>query len=62
MHHELSRRQPSQPRTKTLAPPADAEVCPHCRRTSARIIGRSESHPVLYLHCSECRRTSVAPG
>jgi len=47
------------PRRETQ--PRDAEVCPRCGRSTARIIGRSESFPVLYLRCDECRHTSVAP-
>jgi hypothetical protein len=39
----------------------DSEVCPRCGRATARIIGRSEFFPVLYLRCDECRHTSVAP-
>jgi len=36
-------------------------VCPRCGLPSARIIGRSESLPVVYLRCEECGRTSIAP-
>ena len=40
---------------------APAIVCPRCGVPAARIIGRSESLPVLYLRCSDCQRTSVVP-
>jgi hypothetical protein len=41
---------------------ADREVCPRCGRATARLIGRSESFPVLYLRCDDCAHTSVAPA
>jgi len=28
---------------------------------SARVIGRSEALPVLYLRCDDCGRTSISP-
>ena len=37
-------------------------VCPRCGMLAARIIGRSESLPVIYLQCEDCGRTSVAPS
>ena len=37
-------------------------VCPRCGMLAARIIGRSESLPVIYLTCEDCGRTSVAPS
>ena len=37
-------------------------VCPRCGMLAARIIGRSESLPVVYLQCEDCGRTSVAPS
>jgi len=46
----------------TKASSGDREVCPKCGRASARIIGRSESFPVLYLRCDGCSHTSVAPA
>jgi hypothetical protein len=42
--------------------PGDREVCPKCGRPNARIIGRSESFPILYLRCDGCSHTSVAPA
>ena len=36
-------------------------VCPRCGVPSARVIGRSEALPVLYLRCDDCGRTSVSP-
>jgi len=36
-------------------------VCPRCGMPSARIIGRSEALPILYLRCNDCGRTSIAP-
>jgi len=44
------------------APSADREVCPKCGRPTARLIGRSETYPVLYLRCDDCCHTSVAPA
>lgn len=41
--------------------PPPAVLCPRCGVAGARIIGRSESLPILYLRCSDCGRTSVAP-
>src|SRR5947207_4623188 len=38
---------------------ADREVCPKCGRPNARLIGRSETFPVLYLRCDDCNRTSA---
>jgi predicted RNA-binding Zn-ribbon protein involved in translation (DUF1610 family) len=37
-------------------------VCPRCGMLAARIIGRSESLPIVYLQCEDCGRTSVAPS
>jgi hypothetical protein len=36
-------------------------VCPRCGVPSARVIGRSESVPVVYLRCDDCGRTSISP-
>jgi hypothetical protein len=41
--------------------PAPGIVCPRCGVARARIIGRSESLPVLYLRCDDCGRTSISP-
>lgn len=41
--------------------PAGAVVCPRCGVPSARIVGRSESYPVLYLRCDDCGRMSISP-
>lgn len=38
-----------------------AVVCPRCGAPSARVVGRSESHPIVYLRCDECSRMSVQP-
>ncbi len=52
------------PRRERHAPKplADKEVCPKCGRPGARVIGRSESFPVLYLRCDDCGMASVAPA
>ena len=53
------------PRTvvrRPRTPSADREVCPKCGRPTARLIGRSETYPVLYLRCDDCSHTSVAPA
>jgi Zn finger protein HypA/HybF involved in hydrogenase expression len=39
---------------------ADAVECPRCGRHMARIIGRSEAVPVVYLRCDGCQMPSVA--
>jgi hypothetical protein len=41
--------------------PASGIVCPRCGVPGAKIIGRSESLPVLYLRCDDCGRTSISP-
>jgi hypothetical protein len=41
-------------------PRADTVLCPRCGRFSAKIIGRSEILPVVYLRCDGCRLASVA--
>lgn len=46
-------RRPAQPRI-------DLVECPRCGRATARIIGRSENVPVVYLRCDGCHLTSVA--
>ena len=38
-----------------------ALICPRCGVPSARVIGRSESLPVIYLRCDDCGRTSISP-
>jgi hypothetical protein len=53
-------RQPR--RTSSMKHSADREVCPKCGRPNARLIGRSETFPVLYLRCDDCNHTSVAPA
>ena len=55
---------PGAPRAMKAAKalPGDREVCPRCGRLNARIIGRSESFPVVYLRCDGCSNTSVAPA
>ena len=60
-------RSPKPPRLKPrrAASPrnvSDREVCPKCGRPNARLIGRSETFPVLYLRCDDCNHTSVAPA
>jgi hypothetical protein len=41
--------------------PTPGVLCPRCGVAGARIIGRSESLPLLYLKCADCGRTSIAP-
>ena len=41
---------------------APREVCPRCGSPRARLIGRNEIYPVLYLRCDDCNRTSIAPA
>ncbi len=62
------RRTPERPTAPRRSGRADKELmterelCPKCGRLNARIIGRSESLPVIYLRCDECRHTSIAPA
>jgi hypothetical protein len=59
---EASADQGRQPRRSSMKHSADREVCPKCGRPNARLIGRSETFPVLYLRCDDCNHTSVAPA
>jgi hypothetical protein len=59
---ELKNDQPRTVVRRPRAPSADREVCPKCGRATARLIGRSETYPVLYLRCDDCSHTSVAPA
>src|SRR5215217_4044376 len=54
----LRRQKESNPMSKRQ--PRDI-VCPRCGVPSAKVIGRSESQPVIYLRCEDCGRTSIAP-
>ena len=36
-------------------------ICPRCGVASAKVIGRSESYPVVYMRCDDCGRTSISP-
>jgi hypothetical protein len=36
-------------------------VCPRCGVAAAKVIGRSESVPAVYLRCEECGKVSVSP-
>jgi len=54
-------RRPKRTTTPKVAAP-QREVCPKCGSPNARIIGRSESFPILYFRCEDCRRTSVGPA
>jgi hypothetical protein len=56
---------PSKPRARrapAVKTALDREVCPRCGRPSARLIGRSDMFPVLYLRCDDCHHTSVMPA
>ena len=48
------------PARRVQAPASERVVCPRCGRFDARIIGRSESVPVVYLRCDGCHLASVA--
>jgi hypothetical protein len=54
-------RRPKRSSTPKVPAP-QREVCPKCGSPNARIIGRSESFPILYFRCEDCRRTSVGPA
>lgn len=51
---------PSRPARRPANPRADAVECPRCGRHMAKIIGRSEALPVVYLRCDGCHLPSVA--
>jgi hypothetical protein len=53
---------PQARRAASVRHSADREICPKCGRPNARLIGRSETFPVLYLRCDDCNHTSVAPA
>jgi hypothetical protein len=53
---------PQPRRTSTTKSAGEREICPKCGRPNARLIGRSESFPVIYLRCDDCHHTSVAPA
>jgi len=36
-------------------------VCPRCGALSAKVIGHSDSLPVIYLRCDDCGRASISP-
>ncbi len=42
-------------------PNSGSIICPRCGAPSAKIIGRSDSHPVLYLRCDDCGKSSISP-
>jgi len=42
-------------------PTSGSIICPRCGAPSAKIIGRSDSHPVLYLRCDDCGKPSISP-
>ena len=52
--------QPPQPARRPAKHRADAVECPRCGRHMAKIIGRSEALPVVYLKCDGCQLPSVA--
>jgi transposase-like protein len=63
MHQDSiqTERRPKRSSTPKVTAP-QREVCPKCGSPNARIIGRSESFPILYFRCDDCRRTSVGPA
>lgn len=58
---QTEQRRPKRSSTPKVPAP-QREVCPKCGSPNARIIGRSESFPILYFRCEDCRRTSVGPA
>jgi len=48
------------PDRRSAQPRAETVECPRCGRFMAKIIGRSEVVPVVYLRCDGCHLTSVA--
>jgi hypothetical protein len=49
-----------QPTGRAAKPRVDTVECPRCGRYMAKIIGRSEVVPVVYLRCDGCHMPSVA--
>lgn len=49
----------ARPPRRLQIPGAERIVCPRCGRPEARIIGRSESIPVVYLRCDGCHLASI---
>jgi len=45
-------RRVSEPRVETFP-------CPRCGRDAAKMIGRSDVLPIVYLRCDSCRLLSV---
>lgn len=41
--------------------PVTGLVCPRCGLPAAKVVGRSESAPVVYLRCDDCGRMSISP-
>ena len=50
---------PSRRTTRAAEPRVDTFPCPRCGRHMAKIIGRSEVIPIVYLRCDGCRLLSV---
>ncbi len=62
MSETQPQRRPKPRSAVSKVPNVQREVCPKCGSPNARIIGRSESFPILYFRCEDCRRTSVGPA
>jgi hypothetical protein len=62
MSESQSERRPKSRSAVSKVPSPQREVCPKCGSPNARSIGRSESFPILYFRCEDCRRTSVGPA
>ena len=62
MSESQPERRPKARSAVSKTPSPQREVCPKCGSPNARIIGRSESFPILYFRCEDCRRTSVGPA
>ena len=41
--------------------PTGVVICPRCGVPNARVVGRSETYPVVYLRCDDCGRMSISP-
>lgn len=52
-------RATSAPRRSGAEARLERMLCPRCDRWMAKVIGRSEVMPIVYLRCDGCQRPSV---
>jgi len=49
----------SAPARRVSEPRVETFLCPRCGRDAAKMIGRSDVLPIVYLRCDSCRLLSV---